>query len=139
MKRFAIGLPALLLAQAVAAAQGGAVPAADPVAAVFAAWDRDGDGRLSLAEFRAGRAQVQAIARAQEALARQFAAIDADHDRAIDAREYANLVLVKQAGKAAPPLARFDADGDGRLEFAEYARLVATLAPREATHGDAKK
>jgi Ca2+-binding EF-hand superfamily protein len=135
MKRFAIGLPALLLAQAAPAAQVGAVPAADPVAAVFAAWDRDGDGRLSLAEFRAGRGQAQAIARAREALARQFAAIDADHDRAIDAHEYANLVLVERAGKAAPPLARFDADGDGRLEFAEYARLVATLAPRE----DAKK
>jgi hypothetical protein len=139
MKRCAIGLSALLLAPAAPAAQGGAVPAPDPVATVFAAWDRDGDGRLSLAEFRAGREQAQAIARAQAALARRFAAIDADHDRAIDAREYANLALVEQAGKAAPPLARFDADGDGRLEFAEYARLVATLAPREAPRADAKK
>jgi hypothetical protein len=45
-------------------------------------------------------------------------------------------MLVKNAGKAAPPLARFDADGDGKLEFAEYVRLVETLAPQQQARKD---
>ena len=135
MNRAAISVLALLVAQSAQGAQGGG--AAD--AAVFKAWDKNGDGQLSPTEFRAGRERAQTVARAQAALARQFAAIDANHDRAIDAGEYRNLLLVKDAGKAAPPLARFDADGDGWLEFVEYVGLVETLAPRPQAHKDTKK
>jgi hypothetical protein len=38
-------------------------------------------------------------------------------------------VLVRQAGKAAPPLSAFDADGDRLLGFSEYVALVRRLAP----------
>jgi hypothetical protein len=138
MNHAAISLLALLVAQAAQGAQGAAATG-DPDVAMFKAWDKNGDGQLSPAEFRAGREQAQAVARARAALARQFAAIDANHDRVIDAGEYGNLLLVRDAGKAAPPLARFDADGDGWLEFVEYVRLVETLAPRRETRGDAKK
>jgi hypothetical protein len=138
MNHAATSLLALLLVQPAHAAQAGAGPAADPSAALFKAWDTDGDGRLSPSEFRAGREHAQALARAQAALARQFAAIDANRDRAIDAGEYARLVLIRQAGKAAPPLARFDADGDGGLAFSEYVKLVEALAPRPVP-GDANK
>lgn len=107
----------------------------DPAATAFKAWDKNADGQLSLVEFRAGWEQTQAVARTQMALRRQFATLDANRDGGIDATEYANLLLIKQAGKSAPPLARFDANGNAKLEFAEYVQLVETLAPKQ----DAKK
>ena len=108
---------------------------ADPAAAAFKAWDKNSDGQLSLIEFRAGWDQTQAAVRAQMVLQKQFASIDANHDGGIDATEYANLVLIKQAGKAAPPLARFDANANTKLEFAEYVKLFEALAAKP----DAKK
>ena len=140
IRLLATGALALALSQAANAQQGKpapaqAAPSADPAAAMFKAWDKNGDGQLSLVEFRGGWQQAQAVAKAQTALARQFAALDANHDRAIDTGEYGNLLLVKNAGKAAPPLARFDANGNGKLEFAEYVKLVETLAPQEAHKG----
>jgi hypothetical protein len=138
---FTVGVLALSLSQAAQAQQGkpAAAPqaqaAADPAAAMFKAWDKNSDGQLSLVEFRSGWQQAQAVAKTQAALGRQFATLDANHDRAIDAGEYGNLLLVKNAGKAAPPLARFDGNGNGRLEFAEYVKLVETLAPQEAHKG----
>lgn len=129
-------LPVLLLVAALPLqAQNKPVPPApprpDPAAATFKAWDKNADGQLSLVEFRAGWEQAQAELRVQQALRRQFAALDANHDGAIDASEYGNLLLIKQAGKAAPPLARFDANGNGKLEFVEYVKLVEALAPRQ--------
>lgn len=111
----------------------------DPAAAVFKAWDRNGDGQLSPVEFQAGWRQARTVAKAKAILARQFAAVDANHDRAIDSAEYGRLVLVRDAGKAAPLLARFDADSDGRLEFGEYVHLVEALAPRRSTIREAQK
>ena len=137
-RHLAIAAFALLLCQSAQAQQikpatGQPVSAsADPAAGTFKAWDRNGDGQLSLVEFRAGWQRAQALAKTQAALAQQFAAIDVNHDRGIDAEEYRNLVLVKNAGKDAPPLARFDADASGKLGFAEYVRLVEALAPKPA-------
>ncbi len=125
-------------AQAKPAAPAPAAAAADPAAAMFKAWDKNNDGQLSLAEFRTGWEQAQAVARAQIALRRQFASLDTNHDGAIDSSEYGNLALIKQAGKAAPPLARFDANGNGKLEFAEYLKLVEALAPQPAAKGAGK-
>ena len=125
----------MLLLTGMGAASAQAVPAAtskavaDPAAEAFRTWDRSGDGQLSLVEFRTGWQRVQA----QAGLQRQFAAIDGDRDGGLDAGEYANLVLVKRAGRAAPPLARFDADGNGKLGFPEYMKLVEALAPRQAS------
>ena len=138
MRRFlAIGTLALAASHA-ANAQSRAPSAApnpvvaEPVGAMFKAWDANGDKQLSFAEFRGGWQRMQAAAGIQAALGRQFSALDADHDHAIGAGEYASLSLIRGAGKAAPPLARFDADGNGKLEFAEYVKLVETLAPRQA-------
>lgn len=116
-----------------------AAPAADPSANMFKAWDKNNDGQLSLVEFRSGWEQAQAIARAQLALRRQFATIDGNHDGAIEASEYGNLLLIKNAGKAAPPLARFDANANGKLEFAEYIKLVEAMAPQSAQAKGAQK
>ncbi|HOV96391.1 MAG TPA: EF-hand domain-containing protein [Thermomonas sp.] len=107
-----------------------APPAKDIAADTFREWDKNGDGQLSLAEFRAGWQQAQAAVQLQAQLRRQFASLDSNHNGAIDANEYTNLVLIKNAGKNAPPLARFDTNGDGKLEFGEYLKLVETLAPQ---------
>jgi Ca2+-binding EF-hand superfamily protein len=106
---------------------------------MFKVWDTSDDGQLSPAEFRAGWQRLQAAAKAQAALERQFAVLDADRDHVIGAGEYANLALVRDAGKSAPPLARFDANGDGKLQFAEYVKLVETLAPQQQARKDGTK
>lgn len=132
-----LAIAALFLAALAPArsAWGQAKPAvqADPAAAAFKAWDKNADGQLSLVEFRAGWERTQAIARSQMLLRRQFAAVDANHDGALDAGEYGRLLLVRNAGAAAPALGKFDADANGKLTFPEYVRLVETLAPKEAS------
>lgn len=142
MNRFAV-VALLAVAAATAQAQQRAADApaapAGPGAAVFKAWDRNGDGALTPAEFDAGWRQAQDAARARMALQRRFAALDRNHDGAIDAGEYRDLALARDPGGASLPLARFDASGNGALDFAEYVALVGTLAPqREAGGGHAK-
>lgn len=138
----------LLLAAPIATVQAAPpatpAPAAAPanadarVEATFAAWDTNKDHQLSLLEFKAGWAALQKETAAEVALHRQFQAMDTDHDGALDANEYGNLVLVKRAGKAAPPLSTFDANKDQRLQFGEYVELVRKLgaqaAPTPAVH-----
>ena len=87
---------------------------------------------LSLVEFRAGWQQVQRVAEMQARLRHQFSTVDANKNGAIDPGEYGGLLLVKNAGKAAPQMSTFDANKDGKLGFGEYVRLVQTLAPQEA-------
>ncbi|MBV2209118.1 MAG: hypothetical protein KUL77_06105 [Thermomonas sp.] len=106
---------------------------------LFKAWDKNSDGQLSETEFKAGWEHAQQLARTQMALRRQFSILDANHDGGIDATEYGNLVLIKNAGKNAPPFARFDANANAKLEFAEYLKLVEALAPQQANAKGAKK
>lgn len=126
-------------ASAVASAQQAARPApADPAVQAFKAWDKDANGALSQAEFRSGWQQLQRIAEVQGRLRQQFGRIDANDDGGIDASEYGQLLLVKQAGRQAPPLARFDANANGKLEFGEYVELVRAMAPRPKATGGAE-
>ena len=104
-------------------------PAQDPAAEAFKAWDKDGNGSLSLVEFRTGWQQVQRVAEMQVRLRHQFGTVDANKNNAIDPAEYGSLVLVKQAGKNAPQMSVYDANRDGKLEFGEYVKLVQALAP----------
>ena len=115
-------------AQAQAAPQ--ARPAVDETTRTFRAWDKNGDSQLSLAEFTEGFQRARRAAEVAASLRRQFATIDADHSGVIDPTEYPNLMLVKNAGRNAPPLSRFDANGNGKLEFNEYVKLVEALSPR---------
>ena len=132
----------LLLVSASAAAAAPQASAPQPVApagadarvdATFVAWDANRDHLLSLAEFKAGWAALQKATAAEMALHRQFQAMDADRSGALEAGEYANLVLVKRAGKAAPALSAFDADKDQRLQFGEYLDLVHRLGAAPVT------
>jgi Ca2+-binding EF-hand superfamily protein len=107
-----------------------AMPREPAVDATFRAWDADHDGVLSQAEFRQGWNSVRQRAedKVEASLRTQFDKVDANHNGAIDAGEYGNLLLVQRAGKSAPALSSFDRNGDQRLEFDEYMALVARLA-----------
>ena len=110
-------------------ASSAAQPQVDDATRTFRAWDKNGDGQLSMAEFSEGFNRARTAAVAEARLRRQFATLDANHNGAIDSNEYANLVLIKNAGRNAPPLSRFDTNGNGKLEFNEYVKLVEALAP----------
>lgn len=97
--------------------------------AIFAAWDSDKSGTLSLSEFQNGWMMLRRAGEMQARLHEQFNALDTNHNDAIDASEYSNLVLVKRAGTSAQPLSAFDANKDQRLEFGEYIELVQRMAP----------
>lgn len=120
-------LPLGANAAAPAASQPAQARAGDRVEATFAAWDTNKDHLLSLAEFQAGWAALQKATVVEMRLRQQFRAVDTDGNGTLDATEYANLVLVKRAGTAAPPLSAFDASKDQRLQFAEYLDVVRKL------------
>jgi hypothetical protein len=137
-------LAALIFASSVAAqAPAAAKPATAAAAqqqvppeidAAFKDWDADRNGSLSLQEFRNGWLVLRRAEAMQVRLREQFQKIDVNRNSAIDANEYGNLVLIKQAGKSAPALGAFDANKDQRLEFGEYIELVRTMsAPRQPT------
>ena len=119
-------------AQTAPAARPAAAPQQDRDQAMFKAWDRDHDNKLSLEEFRGGMQRARQAARATAALRRQFDKVDANNNGGIDASEYGTLELIKKAGRSAPPMSRFDANRDGRLGFGEYLKLVEALAPKPA-------
>lgn len=95
--------------------------------AVFAAWDKDGNGALSKDEFRNGWAGTR-NALAVQRLKAEFQRHDANKDGKLQANEYANLALVQRAGKSAPMMSAFDKDKDQGLDFAEYVDFVKTAA-----------
>lgn len=132
---------ALVAGTAAAQAPAPAAPAAPsqtPQAdAAFASMDADRNGTLTREEFRAGWVALMRAQAVRATLRRQFDAVDANDDGAIDAGEYRNLQLVRQAGAQAPALAQFDANRDGKLDFAEYLELVKQLAPRFGAAADA--
>lgn len=104
--------------------------------AIFHALDTNKDGSLSPQEFQVGYAGMQRLIVVEIRLREQFRLVDADHSGSINAVEYANLALVKLAGKSAPALSTFDADKNGLLDFAEYVaaiRRLATLQPAAPT------
>lgn len=108
-----------------------AEPVSAQVDAAFKAWDADHNGSLTLDEFRTGwRNLSRDAAQSVEArLRQQFDRIDANRNAGIDRTEYPNMVLIKQAGNAAPAFSEFDRDGSQKLEFAEYTELVRRLVP----------
>ena len=124
--------------QPATAAQPAVAPKPDLAADTFRNWDKDGSGDLSLVEFRAGWQRAQQVANVQMRLRQQFGRVDLNDDNAIDASEYAKLVLIRNAGTAAPPMARFDTNANGTLEFGEYAALVRALTPKPQPRGAGK-
>jgi Ca2+-binding EF-hand superfamily protein len=99
--------------------------------AVFAAWDKDGNGALSKEEFRNGWANTRS-ALAEQRLRAEFQRHDANKSGKLEASEYANLMLVKRAGAKAPAMTAFDKNRNGGLEFEEYIDFIATAARQAA-------
>lgn len=110
-------------ASAVAAPSGGTV---------FDALDTDHDQQLSRQEFQAGYAGLQRAFEVEQRLRDQFRSLDTDRSGALEAGEYAQLVLVRQAGAKAPPHTAFDADRSGGLDFGEYLAVVRALSSATA-------
>ncbi len=128
-----VGFPSSAAAQAAPVskptpAQAAAQQVPPEIDTAFQAWDVDHNGTLSLQEFRNGWLALRRTAEMQARLREQFHKLDANGNDALEANEYANLVLVKQAGKSAPPLSAFDANKNQRLEFGEYVELIRRLA-----------
>lgn len=121
MKRTLIvgGLAALTLAAGgVAMAQ---QPPQDPPRAARA--DRDGDGRISKAEFVDGR-----VAR--------LTALDANGDGAVSADEMQAGREARRAQGADRVFARMDADGNGAITRAEFDASRAERGERRAERGE---
>jgi hypothetical protein len=95
--------------------------------ATFNRWDKDRNKALSLDEFKAGWQEVQ-TAMVLRKLHENFVAMDANKSGSLEAAEYANLELVKRAGKSAPQMAAFDADKNQGLNFQEYVASVQSMA-----------
>ena len=95
--------------------------------AMFGRWDKDKNKALSLDEFKAGWQEVQ-TAMVLRKLHENFVAMDANKSGSLEAAEYANLELVKRAGKSAPQMAAFDADKNQGLNFQEYVASVQSMA-----------
>jgi hypothetical protein len=123
-------LAALLTGASLSAPGFGAPAAAMPATAtVFDTLDTDHDQQLSRQEFQAGYASLQRTLEVERRLREQFRTLDTDRSGALEAAEYARLVLVRQAGAKAPPHTRFDADRSGGLGFGEYLAAIRALAP----------
>ena len=110
-----------------AASQPASVAAPARSEAVFTAWDTDRNQALSREEFRVGYAKVQQAIALEVRLRTQFNLVDVDRSGVLEAGEFANLVLVKSLGAAAPSLTAFDANADRALDFAEYVGVVQKL------------
>jgi hypothetical protein len=121
-------------AQAAHAQQAPAASSLTPAATLFAAFDSNHDRMLSAQEFAVGYAGLQRAAELTRRMRAQFSAMDTDKSGTLDEHEYAGLLLVKQAGKSAPPFSAFDGNADRTLGFAEYMGLVQKLAPAPAGH-----
>jgi Ca2+-binding EF-hand superfamily protein len=101
---------------------------------VFAAWDKDNSRSLSITEFRAGMEQLKQSSMVAR-LGGLFRTVDANRNSKLEASEYANLPLIKRAGKDAPPLSTFDINKDGALDNQEYLRMVEALIRTAETQG----
>ncbi len=160
-KLFVVAAATLLLAFAAhpACAQSASVPTAKPTAKVaqaarpttagpaslraeplppqvdetFKLWDADHNGSLSQQEFRNGWRGMRRAVRVRGSLQKQFSSVDTNNNKAIDADEYGQLVLIQKAGKSAPPLSAYDANKNQRLEFSEYVDLVRRMSERRTT------
>lgn len=105
---------------------------------VFKLLDQDGNGSISRAEFdhwwarRAGSGQMRIPLRTQ------FDRLDRNRNGGLDQDEYAQMILIRQAGPAAPPLSRFDANRNGRLDYDEYLQLVNQLSRVQTRQAPAK-
>jgi Ca2+-binding EF-hand superfamily protein len=101
--------------------------------AQFRLRDADGDGRITRAELTQFE-QRTAHAAALAENARAFARLDANHDGALSANEFAALVPPAAAPDVTPLMQRFDPNRDQAITLIEY--RAATLANFDAIDTD---
>lgn len=126
----AVAAPAPVSGQSAATAKPPAADAASAQAAtpqaMFNRWDTDKSKSLNFDEFQAGWKEVQ-MSVVLRKLHATFESMDKDKSGGLEASEYANLELIRRAGKDAPMLAFFDTDKNGKLDFREYSQMIARM------------
>lgn len=128
----AAGISATLPAHAQATApttQSSRPPAqlqAPPASVIFNRWDSDKNKSLSAEEFTAGWDEMQ-LSLVLRKLQSNFQTMDINKSGGLEASEYAQLELVRKAGKSAPMMSFYDKDKNGKLDFKEYALMVTAI------------
>lgn len=120
-----VALAAANTALAQTAPAAGARQQAATPESIFTRWDKDKNKGLSLEEFKAGWQEVQAT-NVLRKLHGNFVAMDTNKSGGLEAAEFSNLGLVKNA-KPAPQFATYDTDKNQKIEFKEYVAMVKAL------------
>lgn len=105
---------------------------------VFKWLDQDGNGSISRAEFDRWWARRAGPGQKRIPLRTQFDRLDRNRNGGLEQDEYAQMILIRQAGPAAPPLSRFDANRNGRLDYDEYLQLVNQLSSVQTRQAPAR-
>ncbi len=115
---------------------------------LFAGLDRDGDGRLSVAELAAGLGELpggeRAAARRLTSLEAVLRRLDLDGDGQLDQAEFGELLLrlrrlAQGRERLLTYLAPVDADGDDRLDPPELDRLLRSVGQRPLQPGERRE
>ncbi|KAL6853401.1 hypothetical protein ACP4OV_019430 [Aristida adscensionis] len=116
--------------------------AARELGTLFAAFDRDGDGRISAAELRACMRETLGEEVTAEEAAALVASVDADGDGLLDGDEFARLVPAAAAAEDDEERSRglreafgmYEMEGEGCITPTSLKRMLSRLGEHQELH-----